>query len=219
MKRTSLSTAPVRAGKTLALLAITALLLLPGLAAAADTDVVRVEEDWELVLTEPDVATVAPQVTCTMSPYTNLDDTYFTFEINHLSAPSFSPGGLHVHLWSGDWRQDTFSRTDRSVISTINDTVRWTQVLRIGSGRLKFEIKDGTSATWGVFGYSGLMAVEKGWGASNINSYSPEVSVANAGIGFASNRVASLKLKCVRKTLANGQTVTDNTQRVVFVQE
>jgi hypothetical protein len=218
MKRVSFAAAPALAGLGFALFAVAGLVS-PLPLQAADNDVVCAEEDWELVLKEPDVPTVAPQVTCAMSPFGDLNDTYFTFEINHLSAPAFSPGGLHIHSWNGPWRVATFSRTDRSVMTTNNEVVTWTQLLEVGNGKLRFQVKNGVSTTWGPFGYSNFLAVEKGWGVNNINSYSPGASVATSGVGFASNRVASLKIKCIRLRLANGQTLTDNTQRVVFEQE
>lgn len=219
MNRPSLGAAPVWARRRVASLIAAFVFVMPGIAMAADNNVVRVEEDWELVLTEPDLPTVAPQVTCTIAPYGDLNSAYWTFEINHESAPFFGAGGLHIHQWHGEWRQGTRSRIDRAVMSAANDTVAWTQVLRIGEGQLTFEVKDGTSSTWGVFGDSGNFKLQRSWGVAHINGYTPDVSVANSGVGFASNRVASLKLKRVRYTLAGGQVVTDNTERVVFVQE
>lgn len=217
MKRTLFSAAPAWSQLAPALAAL-ALFGLCADAWAQTGNKVKVEEEWELVLTEPDSATVAPQVTCTMSPTDNLGGTYWTFEINHLTAPSFSPGGLHIHQWNGEWRQSTFSRSDRSVMHTANETVTWTQSLRANGSSLTFEVQNGTSSTWGPFGF-GNFQLTTGWGVSNINSYSPEVSVANAGVGFAANRVASLKLIRVRTTYADGQTVTDNTERVVYQQQ
>lgn len=200
-----------------AVLCALGLLLLTGPVLAQSANVIAVEEDWELVLTEPDPEVVAPQVTCIMSPNNNLNDTYWSLEINHLTAPSFSPGGLHMHRWSGEWRQATFSRSDRAVITAANDTITWTQSLRVANGRLTFEVQNGASGTWGNFGF-GNFELDMGWGVPSINSYSPDVSVANSGVGFASNRVQSLKIKQVRKTYSDGHTVTDNTQRVVFEQ-
>ena len=178
---------------------------------------VAVEEDWELVLTEPDPEVVAPQITCIMSPNNNLNDTYFSFEINHLTGPTFSPGGLHIHRWSGDWRLGTWSRDDRAVISEANDTIRWTQSLRVGLGRLTFEVQNGTSDTWGNFGF-GHFELDQSWGVPHINSYTPDVTLANSGIGYASNRVSSLKITRIKKTYIDGSTVIDNTERVLFAQ-
>jgi hypothetical protein len=218
MKRASFVAAPAWALFSLVPVAVSVLLLMNCPAQAQSGNVVAVEEDWELILTEPDPDTVAPQVTCVMSPNGNLNDTYWTFEVNHLTAPSFSPGGLHIHQWSGEWRQSTFSRSDRAVITTANETITWTQSLRVSNGRLAFEVQNGSSSTWGPFGF-GHFELDTGWGVSHVNSYSPAVSVANSGVGFASNRVASLKLKRVRKTFGDGQTVADNTERVVFQQQ
>lgn len=216
MKRAPFVVAPAGARLVWAFLAI-AMILSAGSLANAQSSLVAVEEDWELVLTEPDPEVVAPQITCIMSPNNNLNDTYFSFEINHLTGPTFSPGGLHIHRWSGDWRLGTWSRDDRSVITAANDTIRWTQSLRVGLGRLTFEVQSGTSGTWGNFGF-GHFELDQSWGVGNINSYSPDVSLANSGIGFASNRVSSLKITRIKKTYSDGSTVTDNTHRVLFAQ-
>jgi hypothetical protein len=218
MSRTSFAAAPIRARYCLAFIIVVTLICAARDAFAQTGNVVAVEEDWELVLTEPDPEVVAPQVTCAMAPNANFNDTYWSFEINHLTAPSFSPGGLHIHRWSGDWRQATFSRSDRAVITAANDTITWTQSLRVANGRLAFEVQNGNSNTWGAFGF-GNFELDMAWGVSHINFYSPDFSVANSGIGFASNRVTSLKIKRIRKTYADGQTVTDNTERVIFEQQ
>ena len=217
MKRASIAAVPLGGPFFLALIAATGLLVMSSSAHAQISNLIAVEEDWELILTEPDPDTVAPQVTCAMSPNANLDGTYWTFEINHLTGPAFSPGGLHIHQWNGESRQSTFSRSDRAVVTTNNETITWTQSLRAANGRLKFEVQGGSSGTWGGFGF-GSFELDTSWPLGQFNGYSPDVSVANSGIGFAANRVASLKLKCVRKTYLNGQTVTDNTVRVVHQQ-
>jgi hypothetical protein len=186
-----------------------------GAAVASAWDVVHVEEDWELVVGEPDPNTAGPQVACSMSPFANISDTYFTTEINHRSVPWWAPGGVSIHQWSGDWRMQSFDRADRSSMQTNDEVVRWTQSLDVSGGKLTFQVKNGTSTTWGAFGYSGMVKLQTNWGVNSINSYSPEVSVANSGVAFAANRVKSLRLVQVRATLSNGTTVTDTTVRTV----
>lgn len=203
-----------------ALLSVFVLALLHFLSGvAAAQNVVRVEEDWELVLGEPDANSIGPQVATTMSPNNNLSDTYFTLEMNHRTAPSWSPGGISIHRWSGDWRMGSFDRADRAVMTTNNETVTWTQALYVGGGKLTYQIIDGASTTWGPFGYSSLVKLDLGWGVAHINSYSPAVSVANSGPAFGGNRVQSLKIKQIRLTLDTGAVVTDSTERVVHVPE
>lgn len=180
---------------------------------AVGQEVVQVEEDWELVLGEPDAVMVGPQVTTTMSPVGNLDGVYFTFEINHRSAPWWTPGGLTIHQWMGESRVQSFDRSDRSVMQTSGETVAWTQILSVDGNHLTFQIKNGTSTTWGAFGYSNWFKLRTNWGG-DLNGYSPDLSVAHSGAAFAGNRVQLLRIKEVRLTLSNGQTLTDSTPRI-----
>jgi len=184
---------------------------------ATAADVIRVEEDWELILGEPDSNSVGPQVVTTMSPNNNLNGTFFTAEFNHRSAPTWTPGGISIHRWSGDWRMGSYDRADRAVMSTNNETVTWTQALYFESGRLNFKVYDGNSTTWGPFGYTGLVKLDCSWGVSHIDSYTPSVSVANSGPAYAGNRVHSLKILHIRYLLSDGTTITDNTERIVHL--
>jgi hypothetical protein len=178
-------------------------------------DVVRVEEDWELVIGEPDANSAGPQIACTMSPFANINDTHFTLEINHRSVPWWSPGGISIHQWTGEWRQQSFDRADRSVMQTNDEVVRWTQAMFVESGKLTFMVKDGTSTTWGPFGFSSMFKLQTSWGVNNINSYTPDVSAALSGAAYASNRVKRLRLLQVRATLSDGTVITDNSERIV----
>jgi len=199
--------------RTFALLALVGLTWTVG--AAPAHDVVRVEEDWELVIGEPDANSAGPQIACTMSPFANISDTHFTVEVNHRSVPWWSPGGVSIHQWSGEWRQQSFDRADRSVMQTNDEVVRWTQALYVESGKLTFQVKDGTSTTWGPYGFSNMFKLQTNWGVNNINSYTPDVSAALSGVAYASNRVKLLRLVQVRATLSTGTVVTDNTVRTV----
>jgi hypothetical protein len=178
-------------------------------------DLVRVEEDWQLVLGEPDSNSCGPQIACTMSPLGNINGTYFTLELNHRSVPYWSPGGITLHHWNDELRIQSMERPDRSVMQTNEETVTWTQSLDVDGNNVTFQIKDGTSTTWGPFGYTGYLKLSSYWSTNNLNSYSPDVSVSRSGVAYASNRVRSLKILQVRGTFSNGTTATDNTVRVV----
>jgi hypothetical protein len=180
---------------------------------AAAQQVVRVEEDWELVLGEPDPVIVGPQVTTTMSPTGNLDGVYFTFEINYRSLPWWTPGGLTIHQWSGEARVQSFDRSDRSVMQTSGETVSWTQILSVDGTNLTFQVKNGSSTTWGPFGYSNMFKLRTAF-SGDLSGYSPDLSVAQSGAAFAGNRVQLLRIKEVRLTLSSGQTLTDSTPRI-----
>jgi hypothetical protein len=179
-------------------------------------DLVHVEEDWELVIGQPDSNSAGPQVICTMSPLADISSTYFTFEINHQSVPYWAPGGLTLHQWSGESLAQSMNRSDRAVMQTPDETVTWTQSLDVQQdGTLTFQVSHGTSTTWNSFGRSNHFKVQSNLSAGNLNSYSPDVSTVRSGVAFASNRVRSLKILRVRGTLSDGTTATDNTVRVV----
>ena len=185
-------------------------------AAAGAQDLVHVEEDWELVVATPDSNSCGPQVVCAMSPFSDISGTYFTLEINHRSFPYWAPGGLTLHQWSGEDSVQTMDRTDRSVMNTAEEVVTWTSVLDTNGAVLTFQVKNGTSSTWGKFGTSGHFKVTSVSVGANLNNYTPDVSTSQSGVAYASNRVRSLKLLEIRGTLSDGTTATDNTPRVVY---
>lgn len=198
------------------LFSVTAVGLLGGSAVAQDP-VWQVVEDWELVVASPDNGISGPQVTCTISPLGNLSGQYATFDLNHRASPSFAAGGMHLHLWEGETRLGTLSRQSGMVLSTANETLTWKTIMSVDAGVLIFDIDSGVSTTWGSFGSTILSSVVTT--IPNLDQYSPDVSVAHSGIGFASNRVRSLKLKRVTYRRVSGATTVDSTERVLHLVE
>src|SRR5262245_32636041 len=108
-------------------------------AVATAQDLVHVEEDWQLVIAQPDSNSCGPQIACTMSPLPGIDQTYFTLEINHRSEPYWTPGGITLHQWFGEARLQSMDRPDRSVMSTAEEVVTWTQSLDTHGNVLTFK--------------------------------------------------------------------------------
>jgi hypothetical protein len=198
------------------LFSMTAVGLLGGSAGAQDP-VWQVIEDWELVVASPDNGTSGPQVTCTISPLGDLSGQYATFDVNHRASPSFTAGGMHLHLWDGQTRLGTLSRQSGMVLSTTDEILTWKTIMSVDAGVLIVDIDSGVSTTWGAFGSTILSSVATT--LTNLDQYSPDVSVAHSGIGFASNRVTSLKLKSVTYRRVSGATTVDATERVLHLVE
>jgi hypothetical protein len=173
--------------------------------AVSPDDVVRVEEDWELVVGEPEPTTAAPQVTSVISPTGDLESWHVAFELNHQTLPSYEPGGLALQLWCGADSQGVSTQKHGAVLSQgEGEQVQWTQSMSLAAGVLTFEITNGASTTWEEFGGGGHLSVSTNTSLEHLGAYQPEVSVANSGVGFASNRVESFVLKRVRLHRANG---------------
>lgn len=178
--------------------------------------IVRVEEDWELVVMEPDPTTASPQVLCVFSPVGDVESLHASLELNHHSIPAFEPGGMQFEVWEGDvaLRERKFPIT--AIMSTPGEVITWTQSMSLESGWLTFEIKDGSSSTWGSFGGQGyLKPYPVHTTLTDLNGYSTDVSVQSSGVSYAANRVQSLILKRVRLYTSTGEMVEDATPRTV----
>ncbi|NLX97083.1 MAG: hypothetical protein GXY83_12985 [Rhodopirellula sp.] len=195
------------------------LVLAAPLVAMAETplpSVVRVEEDWELVVGAPDHYTDAPQVTCAISPLGTIESIHATFDLNHQSQPEFTAGGLQLQLWEGEVAIDYRGYPNPAVLRQDDETVCWTQRMELSGGQLQFEIVNGNSVTWGQFGGQGYLKSVTPTNLENFNGYRPSVSVDNSGVGYAGNRVRSLTLKAVRVYTDTGDVFTDSAIKTVY---
>jgi len=190
-------------------------------AAPAEDDavIVRVEEDWELVVQTPDANSHGPQVSCAISPIGNVDGVYGVFVVNHRSLPAFAGGGLQLQVWNDESPVSHRKFPNDAQMTQAGETVRWTQSMQLGDGLLEFEVTNGNSTTWGDFGGQGYLRITVTTDLANLDSYNPTVSVKNSGVGYAANRVQSLVLKRVRLVTSDGEVLEDDTARVVHQQE
>jgi hypothetical protein len=178
------------------------------------TEIIRVEEDWELKVATPDAASDAPQVTCLISPVHDVRSLHAAFELNQRSLPSFSPGGLQLQLWDGERPLVHVESAATGTLQQPEETVTWTHAMEISGGVLRFTVCGDSPATWGSFGGEELQ-IEVPTSLVNLNQYDPAVSVSNSAVGYAGNRVNSLVLKRVRIFTATGESAEDATPRVV----
>lgn len=190
------------------------------LAAGQSTpEVVQVEEQWELVVATPEPDRSGPQVTTVISPVGHVGGIHAAFELNQQSLPEFTPGGLQLQVWNNEMPLAYCRFPSPVVMATADEQVVWTQTLTLSDGKLTFEIRNGQSTSWGRFGGQGYLKASVSTELENLNQYDPAVSVANSGVGYAANRVQSLVLKSVRRTLSTGEVLEDTTARVVYQQQ
>ena len=179
----------------------------PAVAQAADA-VVRIEEDWELVVGDPDPNVVGPQVTCVMAPIGSAESLHAIFNLNHQTFDNFVPGGVQLQLWHCETPITDRTHPNMALLSEPGEVVRWTQEMSIHDGQVRFSLKNGTSNTWGNFGGQGYLTSTVSTDLANLNNYDPAVSVKNSGVVFAANRVQSLVLKKIRVHTASGGVTT-----------
>lgn len=202
-----------------AVLAAGMLLLAVKPVAADYPTIVCVEEDWELVVQLPEVNTDAPQVTSVISPGGDLFGVYASFELNHHTQPDYAAGGLQLQLWSDGFPVATSASPNQTLLQQESETIRWTQRMRLHEDRLTFDVVNGTSSTWGNFGGQGNLKVSLATELNTLAGYQPDFSADHSGVGYAGNRVTSLKLREVRWYSATGLVARDTTDRVVHPQQ
>lgn len=178
--------------------------LLSAPAQAESSRVVRIEEHWELRLSQPDQERSAPQTTMVLSTNDGLDDLHFLFTLNHSNAPSYLPGGMQVQAWDADMLIEARTADQSGALSYANEIVRWVQRLSLVDESLVFQIVDGESETWGGFGGSDL-SLQVATTLSSLNGYKPGVSLTESQVGYAENRVESLTLRKLVWVTDDGQ--------------
>ena len=172
---------------------LTALILsvTASVAMAQDLTIVRVEEDWQMVVSTPDPNCDAPQITAALLPQGSTDGQFATFEVNHQDIPEYIAGGMQLQLWNGETAGSSRKFPNPSLLATPDETVTWTQTMEVADGVLTFEVVSGSSTTWGTFGGQGYLRSSVQTGLANLNSYDPHDTIENSGVGYASNRVSS----------------------------
>src|SRR5262245_10651381 len=137
--------------------------------------VVKVEEDWKLVVKEPSKSLASPQVSTQMArhPWTSR---VCNFHLNACDVPTISQGGLQLQVWQDSTNLAVLTSSSRAVMDTPNEEVAWTQYLRIDEGKVKFGISKASSQTWGDF--SGA-EVTIPTGGTSLDWYNPQYSQAN----------------------------------------
>jgi hypothetical protein len=186
---------------------------LPGGGSLPGVVVVRVEEDWSLLVNQPDQNFAAPQVSTQMAraPWA---PRFCNFHINSTDIPAFASGGLQLQVWKGSSNLAYLNSSTSPVLATNNELITWTQYLtQNGSGGLTFGISAASSQTFGDF--SG-MSLDIPGGSTVLDNYSPDYSLQNSGVTFGANRVSSFVITQVRMYYSDGSVATDSTPRVVY---
>jgi hypothetical protein len=180
---------------------------------AVAQDVMRVEEDWKIVLNEPDDGNYSPQFHTVMSPLPTLDVFYSQVTWNYKDEGGYEAGGLQFQNWAGgELARARNFRTE--ALSTAAETITWTQRLTINYNTIQFAVVHGESTTWGSFGN---YLMDANTGVQNLNDYDTNTSVVNSWITYGSNRVDSLTIVEVRKyDVDNNLLSVDTTPKVVF---
>ena len=168
-------------------------------ATAADgLPIYKIEEDWSLVVLEPDPAIHCPQVTLFTFPLGDSQSKYFQLQLNHAADEWFSGGGFQVAAVAQEEVVDRARSEVRTPLATNGDTIQWTVVMACINNEFLYAVKNGTSASWGSFGGPDYLVRMPSGDTTSLSGYSYHNSLNGLDVGFGANRVESLKLVRVR---------------------
>ncbi len=181
--------------------------------------VMRVEEDWECVLVEPELDLTSPQFHTVIAPYGDTESYYFQVCWNYADHPNFLIGGLQMLAFNGEMYAGG-KRYREDPLSTVAEAITWTQSLDLRGGQLVLEISNGNSNTWGGFGGGDSTKLGGRVSVANLNGYSTDVSAGESWVSYGGNRVEVLRIKEVRRYDADGNLLSrDENVRVVYAFE
>ncbi len=183
-----------------------------------DVFIDRVEEDWELVISEPSPEDEAPQILNVISPNGTQDNDFFVFELNHCTQPDYTAGGLQLQHWVGQGVQSWRTIDNSSKLTTPQETITYTLRMRLLGDLLSVSVRNGESQTWGDF-HSDPLRIAHDTSLTSLNGYRSSNSVAKSRVGFASYRVTRFVLKEVRYYSNNVLVQTDEDDQVVHEYE
>lgn len=173
--------------------------------------IVRIEQDWELVVSMPDANRCSPQLYVQMFPESG-QDYCCQLLINYNDQPSFSAGGIQIQIWNGESVLDGQDNAPKQAVLQIeNETVTFTLAMEIDEGMLQFSAKDVSCTSWGDV--TRLRTTTK-YEQTSFSNYLTSDTVSNSGILLGSNRVTSWRIKEVRKFDRFGNKVTEDGQKL-----
>lgn len=176
----------------------------------------RIEEDWSLVLGEPDAENDSPQILNVISPFGTTEGEHAIFELNHCTQPEYLSGGLQLQRWTGPDTCVATTRTiDRGTLAIPSEEITYTMRMTLSDGKLYYSVRNGVSQTWGTFGEYGQYRLSVPTAATTLSGYRPDFSATESKVAFGSHRVKSFKIKQIRYYSLGQLVATDSTERMV----
>lgn len=176
----------------------------------------RIEEDWHLVVGDPDPEADSPQILNVMSPLATIQDEHAVFEINHVTQPEYTSGGLQLQRWMGPEHCVDFTPVpDYGTFACPGEEVRYTLRMSIRDSILYYSVRNGSSQTWGSFGSPGQIWLAVPTSLKTLSRYSPDFSASESKVAFGTHRVEKFERTEIRYYWQGQVVAKDQTPAVV----
>lgn len=170
------------------------------------TDVMQVDEQWEVQIGTPNSSTGSPQMTFLISPTGDTSGYYAILNVNERDG---AVGGMQLQLWNGNSVVST-ATYNTSTLATTSEKISWTTSMSISSGTLQIDVVGLSSTTWGNTNNNtaALTVSANSTGLSNLNNYdlTGALSGNNSGVDYGGNRVSKITIKSITPYLGSKKT-------------
>lgn len=200
--------------RTLSMILSTGPLLALAATSSAD-DIVRIEEDWTVLVQNSAPEIQAPQITNVISPSASTAGQFGVFELNHGTQAEFITGGAQVQIWDNDVPLDFHNSIEGRLLSKHFDRLQYTLAMEIVGGQLRYEIINGQSRSWGDFTSGDDISASVATPLTNLSGYSRDHSLAASTVNVAAHRVYMIYQSRVRYYSAAGLHHTDTAYKTV----
>lgn len=168
-------------------------------ARANSTDIIRIEQDWKLIVGDPEPDVDAPQIVTIFGPRNPLTGLHAVYEINHSTMPDYSEGGMQLQVWSGNTLVGYKSQFAPAELNVTDEVITYTTGVEVQTdGRIRMEVINGVSATWGDFDGDRALRLRVASDIENLNDWDPLDSIKNSRIGYGANRIVMFKRTEIR---------------------
>lgn len=179
----------------------------------------RVEEDWEILIEDPDPNLDIPQIVTVFGPSDAAFGTHTVFELNHGTLPDFGEGGMQLQVWWQDALVGYRRQRSPTELYVSNEVIRFTTVTALKNHILEMAVINGVSETFGEFGNTGGLTLQLYSSRDNLNPYDPENSIRYSRVTFGANRVRYFKRAAIRFYAEDGLYLSDTTPQYVHGKE
>jgi hypothetical protein len=178
--------------------------------------VTRVEEDWKVIIENPSPETDSPQLTVVFGPADPESGTHAIFELNHSTQPDFMEGGMQLQCWWGESLIGYKNQHHPAEFYVPNETVTFTTGTEIRESRIRMDIANGHSQSFGDFGGETYLKISVLTSRPNLDGFDADFSLNHSRCGWGSNHVRKFCRTAIRYYNDAGEVVSeDTTERVI----
>lgn len=175
------------------------------------TGVVRVEEDWKIVVANPTPKKDSPQLAVVFGPADPVTGIHAVFELNHCTQPKFRKGGMQLQCWRGDQLLNYRGQQRPVKLARDEETISFTTVTEAINDTITLSITNGSSKSFGNFGGNSNLRIVLQVPGANLDSFDGQYSILHSQCEWGNQEVPALCRTAIRYFNADHLLIAEDT--------